>query len=176
MYVTILCIVLTLLNLLLTTGVIRRLRAHSEQLAELAQATPLPEPMIPTGARPDPFTAETVDGEQVNETALVETLIGFFSPACASCEQWVPRFATAAAALPLGRRQALAVIVADDAAEAEAMAFTLRRVAQVVVEPTKGPVTTAFDVAGFPVIGRLDGNGAVVTNRAAIAIPLPAEA
>lgn len=170
--------VVTSLNLLLTLGVIRRLREHTARLAELPAGGELwpPELVLPAGSQPGDFHAETVDGGEVSLGALARpALLGFFSPSCEPCREWIPRFVRAAGDLPHGRAQALAVVVGD-AAEARDEVAQLRQVAQVVVEPLDGPVSQAFAVKGWPVLCRLGEDGTITTtdNQAAIAAPAPA--
>ncbi|GAA3727610.1 hypothetical protein GCM10022225_06200 [Plantactinospora mayteni] len=176
--VVVLCIVVTLLNLILTLGVIRRLRNHSEQLLSISMAVPRPQPLIAVGKRPSPFRATTVDGAQVNEADLARdgAMAGFFSTTCSSCAEWLPRFVEAARALPAGPRHVLAVVVAEKAADAADMVEQLRGIAMVVVEERKGPVGEAFEVTGYPAMCRLDEHGAVVTTRPADVVAVPVAA
>lgn len=167
------------LNLLLTLGVIRRLREHTERLAAAPAGGglgPPPDLMLPVGQRPGEFRAETVDGVELSLAGLAApVLLGFFSPLCEPCREWVPRFVQAAAELPKGRAQALAVVVGDGAESGDEVA-ELRRVAQVVVEPLDGPVSRAFGVRGWPALCRVDADGFITTtdNHAAVAVPAAA--
>lgn len=167
------------LNLLLLLGVLRRLREQAERLAALAASGgfgPPVELMLPVGGRPAEFRAETVDGVEVSLASLAApALLGFFSPRCEPCREWVPRFVKAAGELPHGRSQALAVVVGDGAEASDEVA-QLRRVAQVVVEPPDGPVSRAFAVTGWPVLCRLDEDGTITAteNQAAVAAPAAA--
>lgn len=165
------------LNLLLTLGVIRRLREHTVRLAALpAGGGPPPELMLPAGARPGDFRAETVDGAEVSLTSLAApALVGFFSPGCEPCREWIPRFVQAAGELPHGPAQALAVVVGDATAMSDELA-RLRRVAQVVVEPFDGPVSRAFAVNGWPVLCRLGEDGTITTTDNHTALAAPARA
>ena len=56
---------LCLADLLLTFGVIRRLREHTEQLAGL-RGQDAPVSGLPYGATPEPFTALTASGERLD--------------------------------------------------------------------------------------------------------------
>lgn len=155
-------------NLVLTLGVVSRLREHTEQLAAAGPPGPR-ELLIGAGERPGEFTAHTVAGESVSVRSLATpTLIGFFSPTCSACAEWIPRFVSAARALPGGPAQALAVVVstADTAAEVA----ELRQAAQVVVEPLDGPIANAFRVRGFPALCRLGTDGTVISTDNASAV------
>lgn len=175
--VVVVCIVLTLLNLVLTLGVIRRLRGHAERLDGLEGAEGWRDPIMGPGNRPGPFSAVDVDGERITDADLAGGVVAFFSPDCGICREWLPRFADAATALG-DRRRALAVIVASsatDPAAAEQVA-ALRDAATVVVEDAKGPLATALRVAGFPAMVRLDEHGTVVANRLGDVVGVPAAA
>lgn len=172
--VVVLCVLLTVFNLFLTLGVIRRLKDHTTQFTELGRLMPRPEPMIKVGERPTPFTAETVNGLRVSDAQLRSGgLVGFFSPTCGSCDEWVPRFVEAARALPGGPHTALAVVVTETPAAGAAMVALLRDVAMVVVEADRGPLVEAFEAKGFPAMCRLGEDGTVLANRPPDVIAVP---
>lgn len=165
------------LNLLLTLGVVRRLREHTERLTELTGSGPAPgstpELMRPAGERPDQFQAVTVDGVELTRSSLVTpALVGFFAPGCAPCREWIPRFVKAAGELPQGRAQALAV-VAGHSADAQDELAELGGAAQVVLERPDGPVARAFAVTGWPALCRLDADGTIATTDSYAAIATP---
>ena len=170
--------VLCLLDLVLTYGVIRRLREHARQLASApparrpAQARPLPEPgtvigrFATTSATGEPLTSDLFDDE---------TLVGFFSPDCGPCKKLLPDFLIRAAQGPGGRSRALAVVVGDPEA-ATPLVAALEPVAQVVIEAgTGGMVSAAFDVTSYPSVFTVDGNRTVTASgRAMAALRRPA--
>jgi hypothetical protein len=165
---------LAALNLLLTLGIIRRMREQA-QVSE-GYGSPPPELILGVGERPTQFTATTVDGHEVSATSLAgPTLVGFFSPRCTPCKQWIPRFARAAAEMSAGPGQALAV-VAGDPDEAGAQVSALREFAQVVVEEDAGPVSMAFAVKGYPSLCRLGEDGTVASNDNHDVVALPVRA
>ncbi|MFC7643691.1 hypothetical protein ACFQX6_25155 [Streptosporangium lutulentum] len=130
--------------------------------------------MIGPGTRPAAFAATTVDAEPITEAGLAGGgLVGFFSPTCGSCEEWLPQFAAAAGALPGGPRQALAVVVAETETEAADMVSRLRDVAMVVVEKDGGPLSTAFKISGYPAMCRLNDDGSVATFKPADVVTVP---
>jgi hypothetical protein len=154
--------VLALLNLLLTFGVIRRLREHSERLSRPAAG--LPDLMLGVGESPGPFTARTTEGEQVSLQALAgrEQLVGFFSPTCQPCKEVAPEFVARAAAI--GPAGALAVVVGGPE-EVEDLVTMFEPVARVVVEAVaNGAVASAFRVNGFPALCLLDADGVVTAS------------
>jgi hypothetical protein len=165
--------VLTLLNLLLTFGVIRRLREHTELISARGESVS-PDLMLGVGDSPGGFSAVATDGTAVSREGLVAgQFVGFFSPNCDPCAEMAPRFVDRAATLPGGRSQALAVVVggADEVAE---MVALLEPVARVVVEDSlgAGSVAGAFGVRGVPAICELDGDG-VVTAAGFDVVELP---
>ena len=152
--------VLCVLNLLLVYGVIRRLREHSELLAQGPPA--VPDLMARPGAVVGAFTATTVDGDEVVADDLGPgTLVGFFSPSCPACAHQLPKFLDAASAHPGGQDRVLAVVIGgrEDAAE-QVAALSAR--ARVVVAPPGAEIENAFEVKGYPAFALL-GEDRVVT-------------
>ena len=123
------------LDLLLTFGVIRRLREGAESRSQRATSVPGP-PMAPVGS-------------SVRDTGLGwhgETLVGFFFPGCAPCEEQVPEFIEYART-----RERVVAVVLDRAGDAGQLVRKLGQVAQVVVEDgADGALQTAFKVEAFP--------------------------
>ncbi|MBF9130515.1 redoxin family protein [Plantactinospora sp. S1510] len=150
---------LCVLDLVLTIGVIRRLREHSDLIARAAVGGA--EVMRPAGARADAFEATTTDGELVSRSTLVgSTLVGVFSPGCGACAERLPGFVSRAGEFPGGRDRVLAVVVTDESPTEEFAA--LRPVARVVLETRNGPVSAALGVHGFPAFAVLDDAGLVL--------------
>jgi len=150
-----------LLNLLLTFGVIRRLREHTEQLSELQHGSDI---ILSPGATVGEFTAETTDGTRVSRELLAgQTLVSFFSPHCTPCRERMPEFIQYAGTVPGGRSQVLAVVVGapEDATES---VTALTPVARVVVEPDGGAVSRAFAINGFPALCLVDAGGNVLAS------------
>jgi thiol-disulfide isomerase/thioredoxin len=145
--------VLCVLNLLLTYGVIRRLREHSESLAQ--GSSPVPDLMSGAGSMVGAFAATTVDGHELTADDLAPgTLVGFFSPSCGACGEQLPKFVDAAAR-PGGPDRTLAVIVADDEDAAEEQVAALSPAVQVVVAPPGAEIEKAFGVRGYPAFALL---------------------
>jgi thiol-disulfide isomerase/thioredoxin len=171
----------SVVNLLVTLVVLARLTALSHAASGAgagAGAVPgLPgrDPAPPpAGTEPANFTAATVDGGTVAAGRLSGvTLAGFFATDCSSCKELIPRFMDYAEAMPGGREQVLAV-VAGDRDVAVKLAVLLDTVARVVVEPTAGPVATAFGVMAFPVVCLLDGRRITASAFDVNRLPAPA--
>jgi thiol-disulfide isomerase/thioredoxin len=140
--------VLCVLNLLLTYGVIRRLREHTELLAQ--RPADLPDIVAGAGSTVGRYTATTVDGDAlVADDLATGTLVGFFSPGCGACVEQLPRFVDAAAAHPGGQDRVLAVVVGGEEDVAEQVA-ALSPKARVVVAEHGSEIEKAFGVTGYP--------------------------
>ena len=167
---------LTLLNLLLTLGVIRRLREHTALLGRSSHpAHGDASPTRPVDAVVEDFTATTVGGVLVSRDSLAaDTLVGFFSPGCQACDTLVPDFVDLAATVPGGRTHVLAVVEALPGDEDQHTA-PLSEVAHVVVErPGTAGLVAAFGVSSFPAVCVVDSDGRVVaTGRSLAALPAP---
>jgi hypothetical protein len=154
-------------NLILTVGVVRRLREHTAILDTLAGEPP--EVMRPAGAVVDDFAATAGDGTPVARDLLTgQTLVGFFTPGCGPCQEKLPEFLARAGKAPGGR--SLAVVV--DANGGGAMAERLADVALVVVERSGGPVATAFGVRAFPAFALVGPEGRIEASGDLAAIPV----
>jgi thiol-disulfide isomerase/thioredoxin len=146
-----------LLNLLLTFGVVRRLREHDLRLAEGGPGRLRLAPGSPIG----PFAATATDGQPVSSAVLApRTLVGFFSPTCPPCLEQLPLFIDFAAALPGGPEQVLAV-VSGPAQDARPLAGRLEPVARVVLEESGGELAEAFAATAFPSMFVTDDEGRI---------------
>ncbi|MBB6344025.1 hypothetical protein AB0C18_42615 [Nonomuraea muscovyensis] len=139
-------------NLLLTLGLIRRLRQVEGAAGAGHSGPPL---ALRPGSSTGEFTAVTLDGETVSHES-VTGLVGFFSAGCEPCHKLLPRFAEHARVL--GRESALAVVAGDDPQAVEALA----PVARVVVEDYDGPVAGAFQNTWTPAVYLLGDDRRVV--------------
>ena len=94
--------VLCLIDLVLTLGVVRRLRDHTSRLTAMnAAALDIPSDALRAPGTPvDPFTVTDIDGVDRSLGDLAEpTLVAFFAPDCPACEEKLPAF-LAYASLP----------------------------------------------------------------------------
>lgn len=158
------------LDLVLTLGVVKRLREHTEMLAKASGPS-----VISVGEEIGDFTAATVDDEPLSRELLGhDTIVAFFSPSCRPCQEKLPAFVEYARGLPGGRAQGLAV-VAGDADEAAAFVAELGPVVRVVVEGAEGPVGTAFQVNAYPTVLRVspDDAGRIVVTANQVALDRP---
>ena len=172
----------TLLNLVLTIGVIRRLRDHTEQLAGMPGPDGFPagfEPparaMVPVGDRVADFTATSTEGETISREGLSgRTLVAFLSPDCPGCLDQVPHLADYAAGFPGGREQVVTVLGGTEE-DIEAMRARLAPVSRIVVEPWgAGAIAEAFDMKLWPAFGLVDDDGTVIVAEGAVR-ELPAD-
>lgn len=163
------------LDLLLTLGVVKRLREHTELLSKVSDNMPGRPPVIGVGEEVGEFTAVAVDGEVLTRESLRgDTLVAFFSPNCAPCHEMLPRFVAYARAGGGGRERVLAVVVGAPELATEQVEG-LRPVARVVVEGSDTALTTAFRIKGFPTVLKLtqDGHGHVVVAGNRVDLDLP---
>jgi hypothetical protein len=155
---------LAVANLVLTFGVIRRLREHTELFGRMG---PMNAPtMLSSGSRVGEYTATTLDGAQVSSAdGGGHQLVGFLSLGCQPCTEKLPVFVERARAYPGGRGRVLAVVVgADDDGDAASYVDQLSPVARVVREEPNGPLQTVFHVQGYPAFGVIDDAGVVLTS------------
>jgi hypothetical protein len=150
---------LCVLNLLLTFGVIRRLREHTEMLATRRPGQQVMS--LSEGEAPEPFSAVTTAGEPVSGAAGLR-LIAFFST-CPICPERVPPFAEYLSNHRVGRDSVLAVSVGSGS-DAHPYLAELAPLAQICVEPEDGVIQRAFGVAGFPSFCLLDADGALIAS------------
>lgn len=159
--------VLCLVNLVLTVGVIRRLREHSEALAASSEQEQNRRAILPEGEVAEPFEAVSTDGGVVSRDRLEEpTLVGFFSPGCSACHEALPDFLALAARFPGGPEQVLAVILNETGEPdgSDAQRESLEPVARVVVEKLGGPVSSALHVQALPSFGLMGPGGRVMSS------------
>ncbi|MFE2484646.1 hypothetical protein ACFVRU_05590 [Streptomyces sp. NPDC057927] len=147
--------VLCLLNLLLTFGVIRKLRAQADEKADRV-ADGL---IIPAGSAVPGFSAVTTAGERITREGLGETMLGFFSPDCRACKERLPLFVEQARTTARATGRSVLAVVHGTDEEAREQVAALSEVAHVVVEPGDGPLGEAFDITGDPVFGLITVDG-----------------
>jgi thiol-disulfide isomerase/thioredoxin len=151
MFVGMLCT----LDLILTLGVIKRLREHNETLSTMDGDSSA----ITVGEEIGEFAASTVDGTLLSRELLVgDTLVAFFAPDCAPCKEKLPKFVEYARTLPGGRDRVLTIVVGE-AHNAASFVTELSPVAQVVVEDHDGALHSAFKANAYPLMLRVTPNG-----------------
>ncbi len=157
-----LALAVCLVDLVLTLGVVRRLREHTELISKLA--SPAPVAMLADGRTVRAFEAVATTGEAVSRDLLSGvTLVGAFAPDCPACTEALPAFVDHAERFPGGRRQVIAVVMADGN-DTEAYRADLEPVARVVVEAGPGGIGEALGITSFPAFGVLDAAGTLVSS------------
>lgn len=155
---------LCLLDLVLTFGVIRRLREHSALLRDRpAHSADRPVITLSPGELPESFVATTLDGSALTGPAGLR-LVGFFSSSCSACPERVPSFTEYVRANEIDRSEVLAVLLMHDRTAPPDYLSELELVAQVSAQPDDSAVVDAFNVDGFPAFCLLDADGAVVAS------------
>jgi len=149
---------LCLLNLMLTVGILRRMRAGTNP------TTDLPFELRPGGSI-GAFTARTSAGDDLTADTLTGT-VAFFSADCDACHDLLPDLI--AYATEQGRDQVTAVVGGTDPATVAA----LEPVARVVIaDPDGGPVARAFRNTWTPALYVVDNR--IVTATAGRVAELP---
>jgi hypothetical protein len=153
-----------LADLLLTFGVIRRLRQHAEQIDSFGQAGLTAPPVVglAAGEAPAAFASVTLDGEPITGPAEIR-MAAFFSTTCSACPGQVAPFLDYVRSHQLPKDSMLAVVIGSPA-EPPAYLDDLRQVAQIVFEDVEGAICQAFGVSGFPAFCVLDSDWAVVAS------------
>lgn len=160
------------LDLILTLGVIKRLREHTDLLANSGG---MGAPALAAGEEVGAFTATTMDGEPLTGEQLAEdTLVAFFSPTCGPCKETMPKFVQYAPTVPGGRDRVLAVVVGEPD-EAAGPVGALSPVARVVVENVDGALGEAFKVKAYPTVLKVGrgGDGRLVVRSNAVDLSRP---
>jgi hypothetical protein len=165
---------LCLTDLVLTIGVVRRLREHTELLSR-SRGGDLPVIGLAAGESPAPFDAVTTDGQRLTGPAGFH-LAAFFASSCSSCPERVPTFVEYVRTYRVESARVLAVVLGP-AGEPVPYLAELAAVAQVCREPMDGPLAKAFAVSGYPAFCLLDADGAVASvNFDPASLPVPAAA
>ncbi|MET9249357.1 hypothetical protein [Nonomuraea sp. NPDC003709] len=151
---------LSLVGLVLTLGVVRRLREHTKLLDGLYEAIDLMGGPSGPGGGPavgdvaGDFEATTVDGSPLTRDLLPDgTVVAFLSPDCRGCHEKLPGFASWAAGQDRSRVLAVVDNRSGDPAD---MVSALKPVAQVIVDSA---VSNAFGVHSFPTFLQVTAGG-----------------
>lgn len=165
---------LTLLNLLLTLGVIRRLREHTDLLSRRVVDNPAEaKVMLDPGQEPAGFVVTAQDGGVIDSAMLAQrSLVAFLSPGCDLCHEQLPEFIGYAGHFSNGRDATVAVVVGDHE-QAHELVSRLTPVAKVVLEDKDGAMCKAFDVKGYPAYAVVDGGVIVASGYRMDSLPAP---
>jgi hypothetical protein len=141
---------LGVLNLVLTLGLVRHLRA----LQEVVQEGVFPDPDLPrAGARVGAFEVTCADGKALSDRDLVQdTLVGFFTSGCRPCANLRSQLVRQPPGLPF-----IAFVEGDhDDPEVSEMVQMLSRLGSVALTTAGDQVTQAFKPSGFPTLIRTE--------------------
>ncbi|WP_418955715.1 TlpA disulfide reductase family protein [Streptomyces tritici] len=146
--------VLCLFNLVLSYGIVRRLRTLTRAGAG--------GPATVSGAVDD-FAVTTTSGAPVGRAALTPgTVLAFLSPGCPPCAALLPRFTRAVEDAGLPAERVLAVVMpGEDPAEARQYVALLEEFATVVDGEHARTVSAACGVQGFPAVCAIDEQGRI---------------
>lgn len=164
---------LCVLDLLLSFGIIRRLREQNETLKNVQQRAADPDIALPAGATIGAFAATTVGGTDLANADLegARALVGFFSPNCEPCKERMPQFIEYATRFE-GKVVAIAAGSEEETAD---MVVRLGEVAEVILEDDGGVVHQAFGASGYPALCLVDGDRTVLASGWEMsALPVPA--
>lgn len=148
---------LCLVDLLLTFGVVRRLRQHTELLS--SRGGDVEVLSLHAGDVPATFSAVTTEGSELAGPAGIR-LAAFFSSTCSVCPARVPAFTDYVRANHIARADVLAVVLTQSS-EPVPYLDSLGEVSRVCVQAPDGELATAFGVNGYPAFCVLDADGAV---------------
>lgn len=149
------------LNLLLTVGVIRRLREHTTQLAGMSGPGMSGGPAA--GDPIEDFATTAVDDTPVALADLDSySLVSVMSPGCGPCEEKLPKLVSMLEDGSLPKKGVLAVIAGSEE-EAVPMVTALKDLAVVIrEEPVSGALQSAVGISAYPTMF-VAGEGKVAT-------------
>ncbi|MBP2325032.1 thiol-disulfide isomerase/thioredoxin [Kibdelosporangium banguiense] len=169
--------ILCVIDLLLSFGIIRRLREQNEalQLVQQQQTAGLDDDIaLPAGSAVGAFAATTVGGTELTNVDIIGSplLIGFFSPNCEPCKERMPQFIEYATRFN-GR---VIAVASGSVEETTDMVARLGEVGDVLVEPNEeAPVHKAFGAKGYPAMCLVGDDGVVqASGWEMAALPVPA--
>jgi thiol-disulfide isomerase/thioredoxin len=134
--------VLVLLNMLLTTAMIRRMGRKERGKVDVGG--------LPVGTVVPEFEATTVDGDEVT-LAGRRSLVAFYSTSCPGCEAQAPDFAAAAGELAEQGLQVVPVLMENGSPrEGSAVRELLGLTGRLVVENGTGGLAAVFATRATP--------------------------
>jgi thiol-disulfide isomerase/thioredoxin len=164
---------LGVVNLLLSFGVIRRLREQGEALASVATSDP-PVTALETGDQPAACSAVTAAGELLTDVTGLD-MVAFFSSTCSACPERVPAFAEFLGRHRVPGDRVLAVVLGSPA-EPPPYAPALAGLAHLCYEQEDGELAKAFAIVGYPAFLLLTAGTVAAVNWDPAALPEPARA
>ncbi|MET7875933.1 peroxiredoxin family protein [Micromonospora profundi] len=167
--------VISLFNLVLGMGIIRRLREHTEILSGSGSKEGLTQPEH----RIDDIAVATLGGGTfARDTLAGSTLVAFFMPGCAGCKIALPEFISEVGQGRYAGHRVIGV-VNGSGEEADALRDQLAALVDTVVPTATRDVIKAFDSSVYPAFYVVDETGTIrqsSTKLAEIDLPVPAVA
>jgi hypothetical protein len=159
-------VAISLFNLLLILGIVRRMREMGPMISAdylAIESGPQPGMQLPE------FVARTTGGDQADRSTLSagRGLVAFLSTGCSACRGELPQLRDYVAKQRVDPAHSFVFISGDPAGESD-YATTASAFAQVVVEESDGPLARIFDIKAFPTVlalrdGRVQANAPSVS-------------
>ncbi|MEV6393531.1 TlpA disulfide reductase family protein [Streptomyces sp. NPDC051907] len=169
---------LSIVNLMLTLGVVRRLRTQRHGSSPAAKGDPFQGSGLSVGETVGRFSVSDTEGRPLTRDSLHEgMLVAFLSPGCLPCEELLPSVVELSRVA--GPGQVLVAVVLDEDGEARPDAFVaaLSPVATVAVTRLEGELTRAFAIEGMPTGVRMGPEGRIAASgRALLRVSHPTKA
>ncbi len=163
---TILFGALSSFNIILTMGIVRRLREmNAKERTVTAPKGDMPSVMRTEGEQVEAFEGVTVRNEPVSEQFLSvgPVLTGVFAYGCSSCHERIPEFISLIKSQGFDRDRVLVILVGKHADFTEELPL-LDPIATVIVEGRQGPVARALGVKAYPALAVIGADGMVRTS------------
>jgi peroxiredoxin len=149
------------LNLVITAGLIRRLREVHRAMMDWKERVSKSNPLLGglhVGELVPPFEARTLDGSSIalSDFSGSTWVVGFFSAGCSSCHEYLPQLRSI---LQGSRRKVRSLIVIAGDRNAAADLIRLADGAGPVVVEEDGAISTAFRLGFFPTVFLIDEDG-----------------
>jgi peroxiredoxin len=151
------------LNLLLTTGLIRRVREIATKPDRGTQLRLPAAPGLSSGDLVPEFASTTVFGKTITNRALYGSpwVIGFFSSGCRACREHILDYGDYLAGLRSSSGAGLVVVVGTDERGKDLVATGQRLTDLLIVEDLGGALSDSFAVQAFPSFFAVDAEGRV---------------
>lgn len=150
--------VVVLVNLLLTFGVIRRLREHGSTIADAGHGGNLRSSGPPPGSPLPAFEpATSVTGELISPDWMraKTTIVAFNSEGCVACEQELPALRAHLMDVQSDDVQAVVVLArlsstGEEDPHVADLARSVGDLATIIHERLTGPIQSAFQITSYP--------------------------
>lgn len=157
---------LTLLNMLLCLGVVRRLREQDERLAQLESGNDHVRPgtLIPA------FTILTTDGERLTERWFHDrvSLVAFMSYGCGACKEELTALAKLLAEPDSDKLNVLVAFAWVGGAQREELPARLLERVTLVEDSPNGALMAAFNVNAYPTFYVVEEDGKIAFSTTSV--------